>query len=407
LVTAGTGGLVSAVTASATSRGSLDLTGFTSASFGTGTAGTYSFTTSDRGTITLGSTTDISTDGGMTALTVNVGADSTLASTSGAVISAAGTIAATSFSVAGDGITSGALAIGQASTVHTAASVSLAETAANAMELDLIGATFTSLTVTLDGSAGITANSGTYNFDVTFDSNTLALEVFAATGATKATVTSMSFDASSSTGINTIDVSYAASAVVYGGTAADSITGTAGADTLSGGAGADSINGGTGNDTITAGTGADSILGGTGADSITGGTGIDVYMDMGIVGNSIVASATSVSTTIAAADTWTFTNGVDYISDFAATDLLDLTTAATAPTTLIGFTAATALVSGTTYVVYGTLASGVFTAAAAFNATSASDALVVVGNGTLLAATTTGIVVLDGLTAALVAGNIV
>jgi Ca2+-binding RTX toxin-like protein len=177
------------------------------------------------------------------------------------------------------------------------------------------------------------------------------------------------------------------------------LTGTVGDDTLTGGANNDTISGGTGND---------SLSGGAGADTITGGSGNDTYNDMGVAGNSVVASATSLSTTIAAADTWTFANGVDFITDFASTDLLNLTTAATAPTTLIGFTAATALVTGTTYVVYGTWSSstGKFTAAAAFDATSATDAMVVIGDGTLTAVNTTGVVILDNLTAALVAANI-
>ena len=67
-----------------------------------------------------------------------------------------------------------------------------------------------------------------------------------------------------------------------------------------------------------------------------------------------------------------------------------------------------ALVSGTTYVIYGTFSSNVFTASSSTWVTStAADALVVVGDGTLLAATTTGIVILNDLTAGLASGNFV
>lgn len=171
--------------------------------------------------------------------------------------------------------------------------------------------------------------------------------------------------------------------------------------------------------TITGGALADTIAGGAGADLLTGGAGIDTYTDVGIAGNSVVASADTLTTGgagIAATETITFATGaantVDRIMDFAATDLLDLAgvTAATAPTTMIGLSDGTDLTAGTAYVGYGTYnaTTGAFTLAAAFNATTAKDALLVVGDaGTLTFVTTTGYVVLEDLTAALAAANFI
>jgi len=390
-------GLVSAIAASATGRGSLNLSGFTSDSTATGVAGTYSFTTSDRGTMTLDASTSITTNGNAAGITVSVGSDSTFASASNAVISAAGTITATSVTVASDATTSGELSIGEVGSKHTAASVNLAETAANGMDLNLVGATFTKLTVTLDGSTAITvANAADASIGVTggvdpgltinFDGNAEALAVYNST--TAVTITELVLNAGSSTGTNTLDVSAAAKANVTGGTGADAITGTSGADTISGG------------------SGADNITGGTGADYMTGGAGADTFVFA--VAASVASTANTLGTTIAAGNTVTFGSSVDYISDFGSTDILDITTAATVPTSLLGLTTATALTAGTSYVAYGTWDSttGMFTIAAAFNASTAKDAMVIVDGNSQTAITSTGVVILDDLTAALLAGNI-
>lgn len=153
---------------------------------------------------------------------------------------------------------------------------------------------------------------------------------------------------------------------------------------------------------IVGGGGADIITGGTGADNLTGGAGIDTYTDVGIAGNSVVASGNTLTGAgILATETITFATGaantVDRIMDFAATDLLDVATAATAPTSMLGLAATLDLVTGTTYVGYGTYnaTTGAFTLAAAFNADTAKDALLVVGDaGTLTFVSTTGYVVL-------------
>ena len=181
-----------------------------------------------------------------------------------------------------------------------------------------------------------------------------------------------------------------------------------GKDSVTGGSGVDNITSGAGADTLAGGAGADTLVGGAGADRLTGGADIDTFT---FAVNESVASTANTFTAggIAATNTVTFASGVDFITDFAATDLLDLTTAAAAPTTLLAVTTATTLTAGTSYVAYGTwnATTNVFTIAAAFNATTAKDALLVVDGNGQTAITTTGVVILDDLTAALAAANIV
>lgn len=193
-----------------------------------------------------------------------------------------------------------------------------------------------------------------------------------------------------------------------GGQGNDTLTGTAGADWINGDSGADSINGAAGNDYIIGGIGNDTIIGGTGVDTMVGGTGSDVYAT-GQVGDSAAATATTLSGTISAGQTLTFGNGVDYITDFNRAngqDKLDVVTAG-APTNLLGINSATALVNGTSYVLYGSWSSGTFTAASAWSSPANNDALVVVGDGSLTASSTTGYVLLENLAGSLQAGNFI
>ena len=194
----------------------------------------------------------------------------------------------------------------------------------------------------------------------------------------------------------------------------ESATNASVVDTLSG---IESVTGTNLRDYIVGSAAANTITGGAGADTLTGGAGIDTFNDVGTAGNSIIASADTLVTGgagIIAGNTVTFATGVantvDYVTDFAATDLINVATAAVAPTTMLGLSDGLDLVTGTTYVAYGTYAAttGIFTIAAAFDATTAKDALVVVGDaGALTFVTTTGYVVLDNLTAALAAANFV
>jgi len=196
--------------------------------------------------------------------------------------------------------------------------VTLAEAAANGADLNLIGATFTKLTLTLDGSQAITTAAATDADDITasnqagltvdFDGNTSAIAVYNS-AATAVTITELVLNASASTGSNTLDVSSASKANVTGGTGADAITGTAGADTISGGAGNDTITGGAGADTINVGTGTDNVIQlGTSSGSATFTNGTNA-------GNS--------ATAIDAGDTWTLT-GADVITGLSTGDTLTL-----------------------------------------------------------------------------------
>ena len=198
------------------------------------------------------------------------------------------------------------------------------------------------------------------------------------------------------------------------GTANEYVNAGAGDDTLTGNTGNDFLVGGAGNDVLAGAAGNDTFIGGAGADVITGGDGADVFGgNFGGAGQSVAATVASLasgaSTGLDAGETLTFGGGVERVTDFSSAqgDKLDVATAATAPTSLLGV--AGALASGTSYVVYGSFnaGSGVFTAAAAFNASTARDALLVTGDGTLTAATQTGYVVLTGLAQALVAGDLI
>jgi Ca2+-binding RTX toxin-like protein len=101
-------------------------------------------------------------------------------------------------------------------------------------------------------------------------------------------------------GHDVLDLFHAATAIIYGGDQADSISGSNGSDTIHGGSGGDEIfgNGGTnfifgdsGNDIIDGGANSESIDGGTGNDTISGGGGGDTIVgDAGndqLVGGSV------------------------------------------------------------------------------------------------------------------------
>ena len=167
-------------------------------------------------------------------------------------------------------------------------------------------------------------------------------------------------------------------------------------------------------DYIVANAAGSTITGGAGADVIVAGAGTDVIGGLATADQSIISSAQSLTATIAAADTitfaTTFVGNVDTVVGFAAgTDDFDVTTAATAPTNIVGLTAATGLTDGTAYVGYGTYntTTGVFTLAAAFNATTAKDAIVVEGDGVQTVATEKDFILVTGLTQALAAADFI
>jgi Ca2+-binding RTX toxin-like protein len=277
-------GLVAAITASATERGSLNLSGFKSDSTATGVAGTYQFSTATRGTLTMDANTSITTDGNLTGLSLVVNSDSTFAGATGATVSGKGTISTTTLTVATDATTSGELTLGEVTAVHTDATVTLSELANNSGDFNLVGATFTKLTLNLDGGQSITAGTiadaggaGADYFRVAFDGNAEAIDVYNNT--TEATITDLVINAGSTTAANTLNVSYASRANVTSGSGADNITGTAGADTINGGAGVDTIAGGTGADVLSGGSGADRFDFAAGDSGTISGTVFDTITD--------------------------------------------------------------------------------------------------------------------------------
>jgi hypothetical protein len=204
---------------------------------------------------------------------------------------------------------------------------------------------------------------------------------------------------------------------------ANTITGNAGADTITVTANAlgstNIVIGAAGNDVINASATnvAITLNGGAGSDTITGGSGVDTYgqaNNFGAATQSIVASAnTTTAGGTVAGETLTFATGaagsVDRVLSFTSgVDKLDVVTAAVAPTNQIGV-AIGATTNNQTIVFYGSYAAGtgVFTTAAAYNATTAADALVAVGDGVLTQDNHTGYVVLVGLNQALVAADFI
>ena len=176
-----------------------------------------------------------------------------------------------------------------------------------------------------------------------------------------------------------------------GGTTANRITGTNQADTINGGAGADDLTGGLGADQF-------------GSSSLFSANGQGILFSASTIGANNALDAT---------ETLTFGNGVDIVRDFsnAQGDKLDVATAATAPTSLIAVALNATQGANTTYVAYGTFneTTGVFTAAAAFNAATANAAVLVTGsvNPAVLLDSNTGYVVLTGLAQALVGADFI
>ena len=161
--------------------------------------------------------------------------------------------------------------------------------------------------------------------------------------------------------------------------------------------------------TIIGGAGAEDITGTDKADTFTGGSGIDTYKgyNAGLGTSNAATAETFTNGGIANGDTVTFGNGVDTITDFAsAVDKIDVTTAATAPTTLMNL-AAGALTDGTTYTLLGTYTGGVFTVnSAATSSTTNVATLIVEGDGAQTETTSTNYLMLTGISA-VVAGDFI
>jgi Ca2+-binding RTX toxin-like protein len=143
-------------------------------------------------------------------------------------------------------------------------------------------------------------------------------------------------------------------------------------DTLSG---FENVVGSTGKDYIVGSAAANTITGGSGADVLTGGAGADVFVVA--AANSVAASGTTFAGgTVANADTITFGNGVDVITDFTSgTDKLSGLYAAALPASLIGQTTGD-LAAAAAYQARGTFTAS--TGAFVFGA-AGPDTLVVFG----------------------------
>ena len=255
------------------------------------------------------------------------------------------------------------------------------------------------------GTAGVLKISGTGTAGVT-------IGFFAGSGA----ITAAAIDAS---GLNTGALATTPGLTMGGvGTAATgtptqtiSILGSNGHDNLRGSFFFDSISGGAGDDRI------DGNLGG---DVMSGGAGIDTYGGMVAVNNfatnfnSVPASASGLTATVAAGQTITFgfgvigTSNIDRITDFAqGIDKMDVVTPA-APVNLFGGDATTAAAVSTIQVLYGNYAAatGVFTAAALWSAAT-PDALVYQADGATSFNASFGTNVLTGLSGTLLASDFV
>ena len=231
-------------------------------------------------------------------------------------------------------------------------------------------------------------------------------------------------------GNDTINVNFSATTSEISGdlgndtitTAAVSVLGS----TLSGGAGNDVINAATatskviangddGNDTITTGASADTINGGAGNDIITAGLGIDAITGgadqdtfvQSVSGLGAIATASVIAgTSWANSDTLTFGSGIDIVTDFSATDLLDTATA-NAAVNAFGTSAASVLTGSTNTFLQGTYnaTTSVFTVGAA-----ASNIDYLVAPSTLDATTfvnNTSLILLDNLGTTPLAANFV
>jgi len=148
----------------------------------------------------------------------------------------------------------------------------------------------------------------------------------------------------------------------------ENVVGSAGPDWIIGSSAANTLTPGAGSDLITTGSGADTIVEGQ-TDSITG-------------------TVSFAAATIANSDYITFGSGVDVVTDFsAANDFIDVTTAGTTYTTLIGLGSATALTVNTHYFVQGTYvnSTGVFTINSAATAATSGYATLLVADATAAA----------------------
>jgi Ca2+-binding RTX toxin-like protein len=286
---------------------------------------------------------------------------------------------------------------------------------ANADTLTLRAADTSSASTIQGGQGADTLTVGVYSasfLNGNKDNDTISLQAVASTGSTMR----------GGAGNDTINALGAAAAFNSGLVAGDSGTDnisdggfniTLTSTTVQGNAGNDTINfaatnngvtarGGANNDTLSSGTGADTLLGDNGADSIaagngadvmTGGTGIDTFNGTNATGVAASAISVAAATTFQAGQILTFANGIDRITDWEATDRLDL---AGATATVTGIGVANNVNAVLNYGLSGAFnaTAGTFTIAAD---NAGSDTLMMTGvNGAVTA--NASFIVLQGLT---------
>ena len=273
------------------------------------------------------------------------------------------------------------------------------------------------------GLHAVTGGAGADTFSVSAGTVTISdlgaggVDILVQSGGVVSAALAASWTASNATSVTggTVSVDVAGFDISLGdagGSVGWTLTNSKAGAAISGSNNADTISGGTGNDVIAGLGGNDTIAGGRGADMLIGGAGINTFgsgNDIGAVGQGVGPTTTSFGAALRAGDTIAFRNGVDQIADFFSGSKLDVTNAATAPTNL--FTTDTTALgnAGQVYVAYGTWDGAQFTIASAFNAQTASSALLVQGDGVtpLNSVSNTGWVVLAGLASALVAADFV
>jgi Ca2+-binding RTX toxin-like protein len=269
--------------------------------------------------------------------------------------------------------------------------------------LRVTGAMANAVTAT---TLGFTATTATLN-----NSDAVADVVIAGTGSGTTGVVNMSlatgsqgFTITHASGTATTLVGSGNNDVITGGNVQDTISGLSGADALNGGTAAESISGGNGADIIDAGTGGDSVIGGAGADKFFHNAGDGVAPTAITDGTDAAADGDRLSVTV-----WTFggTGIADVITNFEAGDDVDGSSYGAGLPTVISTQTIGDVTDTTDFVLYGTWTpTGTFTAAAAFNATTAHDALIFTADADDLAGiTNTNTTILTDLTTALVAGN--
>lgn len=358
---------------------------------GANTVASIGLSVSNRGTLDFGT---ITTKANVTALTISVGASSTLAAGGIIETNTAKTLAATTITVGDDAVigdgtdTDVTLVAATGQPTISSLVMSIGNRVTFTDKFDLSDALVTAGTITLNaGSAAINYNQAA--------GNTLQIGGTAAATLTAAGYTAMRLIQSGS------------GAVVWtGGNGTNRISGGVGADSITGGTGADTLDGGAGDDTLLGGGGADSIFGGAGNDSITGGAGAD-SIDGGGGVDRLVISATGETFSGAVVDGTTVLSAtIDRVTGFGFGDTISLAalsnTFATLGTTIASATGTTvALIRG------NYAADGKFTASATGadtlvyydnNATGADsmEAIVLIGYASSGSTIAAGVITLGG-----------